>query len=53
MQLTVVETEVQKLLNDGWKLAGGISMAYKHEHSHTHEHIPGHLMYAQALEKHS
>jgi len=46
-----VEKIVKKMLNEGWKLAGGISMAYKHEHSLHNEHIPGHLVYAQALVK--
>jgi len=51
-QLTVLEKEVNALINQGWKLSGGIAMAYKHEHSDTpDEHIPGHLAYAQALEK--
>ena len=50
-QLTVLELEVNKLINEGWKLSGGISMAYKHEHGTGAEHIPGHLAYAQALEK--
>jgi hypothetical protein len=50
VQTSEVEREVSKLLNEGWKLAGGISMTYKHEHS-DHGHVPGHLTYAQALEK--
>ena len=48
-----VETQVAKLLNEGWKLAGGISVAYKHEHSGGQGHIPGHLEYVQALVKES
>ena len=50
-QFTVVETEVTKLLNEGWALAGGVSMVYKHEHDDHGGHTPGHLVYAQALEK--
>ena len=51
-QLTVLEQQVSALLNEGWKLAGGICMAYKHEHSDIPDvHLPGHLAYAQALEK--
>ena len=50
-QLTVLEQEVNNLINQGWKLAGGITMAYKHEHGTGDEHIPGHLAYAQAMEK--
>lgn len=50
-QLTVLEQEVNKLLNEGWKTTGSIAMAYKHEHSTNNEHIPGHLVYAQAMEK--
>ncbi len=50
-QLTVVEQEVNKFLTQGWKLAGGITMAYKHEHGAGDEHIPGHLVFAQAIEK--
>ena len=51
IQFTVVEMEVARLLNEGWVLAGGVSMVYKHEHNDHDEHIPGHLVYAQALEK--
>lgn len=50
-QLTILEQDVNKLINEGWKLAGGITMAYKHEHGQSGEHVPGHLAYAQALEK--
>ncbi len=50
VNLSGVEQEVSKLLNDGWRLAGGISMAYQHEHA-DHGHVPGHLTFAQALEK--
>ncbi len=50
-QLTVLEQEVNRLINEGWKTSGGISMAYKHEHGAGKEHIPGHLAYAQAMEK--
>lgn len=49
-QHTVVELQVQKLLNEGWVLAGGVSLVYKHEHG-GHEHIPGHVVYAQAVQK--
>ncbi|MCD6013051.1 MAG: hypothetical protein K0Q79_2913 [Flavipsychrobacter sp.] len=45
-----LETEVTRLLNEGWELAGGISAAYKHEHGEG-KHIPGHLAYAQAMIK--
>ncbi len=50
-QPTVVELEVAKLLSEGWLLAGGISSANKHEHGSQGEHIPGHLVYSQALIK--
>ena len=51
-RLEVLEQEVNILINQGWKLSGGIAMAYKHEHSHSPgSHIPGHLTYAQALDK--
>lgn len=46
----VVENRINELLEQGWQLAGGLSMAYKHEHTE-HGHIPGHLVYAQALVK--
>ena len=49
-QLPEIEQEINKLLNEGWKLCGGISMAYKHEHS-GQAHVPGHIVYAQAMEK--
>lgn len=49
--LEFVEEEVNRLLDEGWQLAGGIAMAYKHEHSHTGKHVPGHLEYAQSLVK--
>ena len=45
-----LENEVNNLLNQGWKLTGGVSVAYKHEHAE-HKHVPGHLVYTQALEK--
>ncbi len=48
--LNELETEVANLINDGWKTVGGISMAYKHEHVEG-RHIPGHLVYAQAMLK--
>jgi hypothetical protein len=48
-ELAIVEKEVRQLLNDGWTVAGGISMAYKHEHGHHGEHVHGHLVYAQAM----
>ncbi len=48
--LSEVEKQVNELLEQGWKLAGGISLAYKHEHN-GQEHIHGHLEYAQAMEK--
>jgi hypothetical protein len=47
-ELSELEAEVTKMLNEGWQLAGGLSMAYKHEHS-DHGHIPGHLVYTQSL----
>jgi hypothetical protein len=50
-QHTVVEAEVKELLAEGWKLAGGISVVYKHEHGEHREHVNGHLVYAQAMEK--
>ena len=43
-----LEKAVSKLLNEGWKLAGGLSIAYKHEPT---EHTHGHILFAQALEK--
>jgi hypothetical protein len=43
-----MELAISKLLNEGWRLAGGISIAYKHEPA---EHMHGHILYAQALEK--
>ncbi len=48
-----VEKDVRKLLNEGWKLVGGISTSYKHEHAATseHKHIPGHLVFSQAMIK--
>ncbi len=51
LEYSEVETEVAKLLNSGWTLAGGISMVYKHEHGKHGERIPGHLLFAQALMK--
>ena len=45
-----MEKEVTDLLNEGWNLAGGISVAYKHEHNES-KHVPGHLVYAQAMVK--
>ena len=52
VEMTVVEIEVSRLLNEGWKLAGGVNMVYKHERTE-HAHLPGHLVFAQALEKDS
>ena len=43
--------EVTRLLNDGWSLAGGVSTAYEHRHGIHGEHIPGQLVFTQALEK--
>ncbi len=43
-----VAKQVSKRLNEGWKIAGGIAMAYKHMHE---EHAHGRLVYAQAMEK--
>ena len=48
-EIAELEKEVVTLLNAGWALVGGIAMAYNHEHSD--HHIPGHLIYVQALEK--
>lgn len=48
--LKEMDYEVAKLLNEGWKPVGGVSMAYKHEHGEG-RHIPGHLVYAQAMLK--
>ncbi len=45
-----LESEVNRLLNEGWQVAGGISMTYKHVHSEQ-GHLPGHLEYAQALQR--
>ncbi len=45
---TIVEAEVSRRLNEGWQLAGGVSMVYKHE---PEAHVHGHLVYAQAMEK--
>jgi len=45
-----VEMEVSRLLNEGWQLAGGASVAYKHEHTEG-KHSPGHLVYVQAIVK--
>ena len=50
-QPTIVENEVSKLMNEGWTLAGGISTVYKHEHGTNEEHIPGHVLFAQAVQK--
>ena len=47
-QLKEVEKEVSKRLNEGWVLVGGVSLSYKHEHV---EHMHGHLVYAQAIQK--
>jgi hypothetical protein len=48
--ISELEKEVSALLNSGWTLAGGVSVAYTHEHA-GHEHVPGHLVFAQSLEK--
>lgn len=48
--LSELEAQVTQHLNEGWQLAGGISMAYQHEHSEG-RHVPGHLTYIQALIK--
>ena len=45
-----LETEITKLINEGWQLAGGVSVAYQHEHAEG-RHIPGHLVFSQALVK--
>ena len=47
-EINELEKAVSKLLNDGWRLAGGVSIAYKHAPA---EHVHGHILFAQALEK--
>ena len=46
--LIELQNEVSKNLNEGWMLAGGVSVAYKHEHI---EHVHGHLVFAQAMQR--
>jgi hypothetical protein len=48
VEINELEQAVSKLLNEGWKLAGGVSIAYKHEPA---EHAHGHILFSQALEK--
>lgn len=46
--LIELQKEVSKNLNEGWTLAGGVAVAYKHEHR---EHVHGHLVYVQAMQR--
>ena len=46
--LDILQREVNEKLAQGWKVSGGIAVAYKHEHSNN---VVSHLVYAQALVK--
>jgi hypothetical protein len=45
-----LSAEITDMMDKGWQSAGGVSVAYQHMHS-DHGHVPGHLVYAQAMVK--